>query len=229
MQPQTQPQTPMVLMAGAEEEQQAGAEEEQQDPAAGAEEEQQAGAEQEQKEQEVTLLPSEKLPIVSPIEIAQEELRSSYEAPLLIRPVTVGLSFVCTGQAPVIQHVHVGSPAHDAGLLQGDRILSVSATNMTTTTDVIGVYSDQLSILLKQTFHAATMAGGRMIVEVERFGTVLFVELGPVWSSSVRCLSLSLCPSCVLFLLSISSLAISLLHLSLSLSLFLSLTHTHRG
>jgi hypothetical protein len=96
------------------------------------------------------------------------------------------------GQAPVIQHVHVGSPAHDAGLLQGDRILSVSATNMTTRTGVIGVYTDELSVLLKQTFHTSTMAGGRMIVEVERIGAVFFVELGPVWSSSVRSLSLCL-------------------------------------
>ena len=31
------------------------------------------------------------------------------------------------GQARVIAHVHAGSPAHNASLLQGDRILSVSA------------------------------------------------------------------------------------------------------
>ncbi len=31
------------------------------------------------------------------------------------------------GQARVIAHVHAGSPAHNAGLQQGDRIVSVSA------------------------------------------------------------------------------------------------------
>jgi hypothetical protein len=150
--------------------------------------------------------------------------------------VTIGLDFAChgptTGQAPVIDRVHVGSPAYDAGLLKGDRILSVSATNMTTTTDVIGFYSDQLSLLLKQTFHTSTMAGGRMIVEVERFGAVFFVELGPVWSSSVISLSLSLAASRSRSLsssksLSISSLAVTLsrsLSVCLSLSLSLSLS-----
>jgi len=105
-------------------------------------------------------------------------------------PPTVGLSFACApGAAPVIEYVHVGSPAHNAGLLEGDRILSVSATHMPTRgggsgrsvgTDVIGLATDQFSVLLKHTFQASTMAGGRMIVEVERFGAVFFLELGPM-------------------------------------------------
>jgi hypothetical protein len=94
---------------------------------------------------------------------------------------SLGLTVVCLpGHTPAIEDVHVGSPAHNAGLLEGDRILSVSATNVRTRTDVKGVSSDQLNVLLKQTFHAATLAGGRMIVEVERFGAVLFVELRPL-------------------------------------------------
>jgi hypothetical protein len=44
-------------------------------------------------------------------------------------PITVGLSFACAlgptpGQVQAIEHVHVGGPAHNAGLLPADRILS---------------------------------------------------------------------------------------------------------
>ena len=77
---------------------------------------------------------------------------------------------------PVIRLVQPGSPAHNAGLLQGDRILSVGAicgisqvNNMPTLTETRGVSFDQFSCLIYQTLHAATIAGGKMILEVQRF------------------------------------------------------------
>ena len=96
-------------------------------------------------------------------------------------PPTIGLDVDCLpGQVPVIAHVHQGSPAHNAGLVQGDRILSVSATNMTTRTEVKGFSIDQVIRVLLQTFHAATRAGGKMILQVEQWGgAVFFAELGP--------------------------------------------------
>ena len=83
----------------------------------------------------------------------------------------VGLFFKCDqGQAPVITHVALGSPAHNAGLLQGDRILSVSATDKLARTNFKGILSDELNGLIRQTFHAAAKAGGKMIIRVERLG-----------------------------------------------------------
>ena len=68
------------------------------------------------------------------------------------------------------QHVALGSPAHNAGLLQGDRILSVSATDKAARTNVKGILADELNELIRQTFHAAAKAGGKMIIRVERLG-----------------------------------------------------------
>jgi len=77
---------------------------------------------------------------------------------------------------PVIRLVQPGSPAHNAGLLQGDRILSVGAicgisqvNNMPTLTETRGVSFDQFSYLISQTLHAATIACGKMILQVQRF------------------------------------------------------------
>jgi hypothetical protein len=83
---------------------------------------------------------------------------------------------------PVIKLVQPGSPAQKAGLLPGDRILSVG--NMHGLANIRGVPFDQFSYLLKQTFHAATMAGGQMILQVERFPgggavQVLLAAVGP--------------------------------------------------
>jgi hypothetical protein len=89
--------------------------------------------------------------------------------PATAGPPTVGLDVDCLpGQQPTIAHVHLGTPAHNAGLLQGDRILSVSATNMPTRTEVKGYSVDQLFVVLKQTFDAATKTGGKVIILVER-------------------------------------------------------------
>jgi len=51
---------------------------------------------------------------------------------------------------------------------------------MPTRTEVKGFSVDQLFVVLKQTFHAATKAGGKMILQVEQWGgAVFFAELGP--------------------------------------------------
>jgi hypothetical protein len=116
----------------------------------------------------------------------------------------VGLDFDCfPAAAPVIVHVHQGSVAHKGGLLEGDRILSVSATNMlgvgtastshgmpthVMPTHVIGFSSGQLSGVLRQTLYAARKGGGKMIVEVQRLGAVMLVELPTnVQPSSLPC------------------------------------------
>jgi len=101
----------------------------------------------------------------------------------VMRP-SIGIAYDCvTGQAPVIRKVDAGSPAQKAGLLQGDQILSVSSSNMPTRTEVIGFLGDQLTALLKQTFQAAALAGGKMILQMQRFQGgalhVFFVEVAP--------------------------------------------------
>ena len=88
-----------------------------------------------------------------------------------------------TGQAPVIKQVEPGSPAHNAGLLQGDRLLSVSATNIPSrTVELRGFHAEQCSGLLKEMFRDATLAGGKIILQVERFQggavQVFLAELG---------------------------------------------------
>ena len=87
-------------------------------------------------------------------------------------PQGIGLSFNCfTGQAPLIAKVDPGSHAHHAGLLVGDRMLSVSATTTISTirTEVKGFDAEQLIGLLRQTFDTASKCGGKMIFQVERF------------------------------------------------------------
>ena len=69
----------------------------------------------------------------------------------------------------MITNVALGSPAHNAGLLQGDRILSVSAADKLARTNVKGILADELNGLIRQT-HAAAKAGGKMIIRVERLG-----------------------------------------------------------
>jgi hypothetical protein len=86
-----------------------------------------------------------------------------------VLPKSVGLDFnLESGQAPIIVNVEPGSPASNAGLLPGDRILFVSSTKMPTRAETKGMGPQQFSALLKQTFHDATMAGGKMILQVER-------------------------------------------------------------
>ena len=121
-----------------------------------------------------------------------------------LNSLPVGLDFDCfPGAAAVIVHVHPGSVAHMGGLLEGDRILSVSATNMlgvgtastrdgmathVMPTDVIGFSGGQLSGVLKQTLYAARKGGGKMIVEVQRLGAVMLAELPTnVQPSSLPC------------------------------------------
>jgi hypothetical protein len=101
----------------------------------------------------------------------------------VMRP-SIGIAYDCvTGQAPVIRKVDVGSPAQKAGLLQGDQILSVSSSNMPTRTEVIGFLGDQLTALLKQTFQTVAQAGGKMILQMQRFQGgavhVFFAEVAP--------------------------------------------------
>jgi hypothetical protein len=100
-------------------------------------------------------------------------------------PKPVGLDFnLEPGQAPIIVTVDPGSPASNAGLLPGDRILSVSSTKMPTRAETKGMSSEQFTGLLKQTFHDATKAGGKMILQVERgwngggVGQVVTAEVG---------------------------------------------------
>ena len=101
---------------------------------------------------------------------------------------SIGLDLECApGQNPVIGHVHLGSPAHNAGLLQGDRLLSVSATKqlepLPTITNVKGLTAEEWIALLRQTLHSAIKAGGKMIIQVERRQRhsvlVLEKEVGP--------------------------------------------------
>ena len=87
-------------------------------------------------------------------------------------PQGIGLSFNCfMGQAPLIAKVDPGSHAHHAGLLMGDRMLSVSATTTISTirTEVKGFDAEQLIGLLRQSFDIASKCGGKMIFQVERF------------------------------------------------------------
>jgi S1-C subfamily serine protease len=101
-------------------------------------------------------------------------------------PPTVGLDVNCQhGQLPTIVHVHPGSPAHNAGLVQGDRIISVSATHMPNNRTVVhGFSTDKIIGVLQQTLDDARRAGGKMIVQVERIqggaGHVFFAELSPI-------------------------------------------------
>jgi len=135
----------------------------------------------------------------------EEQAASEFEhIPEGLNSLTVGLDFECfPGDPPVIVHVHQGSVAHKGGLLEGDRILSVSAGNMlgvgtassshgmpthVMASDVIGFSSGQLIGVLKQTLHAARMGGGKMIVEVQRLGAVMLLELPTnVQASSLPC------------------------------------------
>ena len=101
-----------------------------------------------------------------------------------VMPPSIGIAYDCvTGQAPVIRKVDVGSPAQKAGLLQGDQILSISSSNMPTRTEVIGFLGDQLTALLKQTFQAAALADGKMILQMQRSQGgvvhVFFAEVAP--------------------------------------------------
>jgi len=96
-------------------------------------------------------------------------------------PQGIGLSFNCfMGQAPLIAKVEPGSHAYHAGLLMGDRMLSVSATTTISTirTEVKGFDAEQLIGLLRQTFDTASKCGGKMIFQVERFqdGAVKVLE-----------------------------------------------------
>jgi hypothetical protein len=87
-------------------------------------------------------------------------------------PQGIGLSFNCfMGQAPLIAKVDPGSYAHHAGLLMGDRMLSVSATTTISTirTEVKGFDAEQLIGLIRQTFDTTSKCGGKMIFQVERF------------------------------------------------------------
>jgi S1-C subfamily serine protease len=114
--------------------------------------------------------------------------------PATAGPPTIGLDVDCQpGQQPTIVHVHPGSPAHNAGLVQGDRIISVTATNMPNNKTVVpGVSTDHIIGVLKQTFDAATKAGGKMIVQVERgqggAGHVFFAELSPIHMAPMQVL-----------------------------------------
>ena len=92
------------------------------------------------------------------------ELLKSDTAP----PPDIGVSFNCArDNHPVIDEVVVGSPAHNAGLLKGDRVLSVTATTATSTakTEAKGLHAEQLAALLTQAFDARN---GNMTVQVER-------------------------------------------------------------
>jgi hypothetical protein len=97
------------------------------------------------------------------------------------KDIHIGISFSCSeGQAPVITAVDNGSVAHNAGLLTGDRVLSVSAAGTfglaeillngvpTTRVNVKGFPANQLISLLKQTFEAVREEGGKVIIQVER-------------------------------------------------------------
>jgi hypothetical protein len=80
-------------------------------------------------------------------------------------PGHIGLAFECDiNQDPVITNVALGSPAHNAGLLQGDRILSVCRTN------VKGKSADEMNRLVRQSFNDATNLGGKMLILVQRVG-----------------------------------------------------------
>jgi hypothetical protein len=90
-------------------------------------------------------------------------------APTFTKP-EIGFSFSCArDKHPVIDEVDLGSPADSAGLLKGDRLLSVSATTAISTakTEVKGLDAQALEALLTQTFDAASR-GANMLVQVER-------------------------------------------------------------
>jgi len=58
----------------------------------------------------------------------------------------------------------------NAGLIQGDRILSVSSkrTEVTGLTEVTGFGGDQLTAVLIQTWKASALAGGSMLLQMQR-------------------------------------------------------------
>ena len=113
--------------------------------------------------------PAQYVRYMPPAPQTQKVVRVMTPAPTHVLPKTVGLDFnLESGQAPIIVNVEPGSPASNAGLLPGDRILSVSSTKMPTRAETKGMGSEQFSGLLKQTFHDATKAGGKMILQVER-------------------------------------------------------------
>ena len=99
---------------------------------------------------------------------------------LSVGPPSLGLDFKCLpGQKPVITNVAPGSPAHSAGLLQGDHMLSTtflgkaflgygSHAISTIRTDITSLTYDQLSVLLRETWNSIINAGGKMRIQVER-------------------------------------------------------------
>jgi hypothetical protein len=98
--------------------------------------------------------------------------------PLLQPPPSIGLSYACfQGQAPVITEVVPASPAMNAGLIEGDRILSVSSSNMQERTEVTGFGGDKLTKLLEQTWKTSALAGGKMILQMQRSHSVFFADL----------------------------------------------------
>jgi hypothetical protein len=97
---------------------------------------------------------------------------------MLPPPPSIGLSYACfQGQAPVITEVVPESPAMNAGLIEGDRILSVSSSKMQEKTEVTGFGGDQLTKLLEQTWKASALAGGNMILQTQRSHHVFFADL----------------------------------------------------
>jgi hypothetical protein len=101
----------------------------------------------------------------------QDPVTSSRQASFSTSPTFyVGFSWRCENdKLPAIIAVDPGSPAQKAGLLVGDQIISVSSTNMPwNRVAVIGFRGEHLTGLVKQTFEAAAVAGGKMIFEVER-------------------------------------------------------------
>jgi hypothetical protein len=101
----------------------------------------------------------------------QDPFTSSRQVSFSTGPtISVGFSWRCeNGKMPAILAVDPGSPAQKAGLLVGDQIISVSSTNMRwNRVAVIGFHGEHLTGLVKQTFEAAAVAGGKMILEVER-------------------------------------------------------------
>ena len=107
------------------------------------------------------------------------EPRPSPKVSVAAPKLSVGLNFsIIQGQEPVVVDLEPGSAASKAGLLPGDRILSLSSTKTPTRTPTKGMGPDQFSGLLKQTLQTATNAGGKMILQVQRSGQVFFAEVG---------------------------------------------------
>jgi hypothetical protein len=85
--------------------------------------------------------------------------------------IGIGLDFECGGylNAAVITRVSRGSPAEEAGVLPGDKMLGVTHTKSTIKSEFTGLMHPQhLTAILQNTWQDAKLAGGKMILHVKR-------------------------------------------------------------